>query len=285
MQVINPTSSFNIYANYNVGKSINLMSRIETSSAEQNSGEMVEGVLQEIILKKEVKKKNYNSVLRMLEWGYRVCFLMVLVIGISIVLPVIKNKFSDIKWLPGNKVEANSESNLDIGIVASPTPTPDPASLPFSIEITKIGVNDKVIPNVDAKNSTVYSEALKEGVAHGLNSGFPGQGEMIYIFGHSTDFEWNVATYNAIFYKIKDLEIGDEIILHHGSRDYFYQMYEQKIIAKDDTEFVNNMMNEDVLILQTCYPPGTSWQRLIVLAKPIRVEENGKSGFELVLGE
>jgi LPXTG-site transpeptidase (sortase) family protein len=151
----------------------------------------------------------------------------------------------------------------------APTPTPDPATLPFYIKIVKIGVDAKVIPNVDTVNPEVYKAALKEGVAHALGSAFPGQEDMIYIFGHSTDYAWNVATYNALFYQIKDLEEGDEIVLLHGGVEYRYAVSKKAIVEASDTALINENQYRNVLILQTCYPPGTSWKRLILLAKPI----------------
>ena len=40
-------------------------------------------------------------------------------------------------------------------------------------------------------------------------------------------------------------------------------------MAADDLSIVKDTHDQDVLILQTCYPPGTTWQRLLVLAEPI----------------
>lgn len=148
--------------------------------------------------------------------------------------------------------------------------TPNPASLPFSIKIEKIGVNAKVIANIEASNPDIYEPALKKGVAHGLGSAFPGEEKMIYIFGHSTDYVWNVETYNALFYQIKDLEKGDLIVLALGDKEYKYEVFEQKIVENNDTDSINNMQDMDVLILQTCYPPGTTWKRLLVIAKPVK---------------
>lgn len=152
----------------------------------------------------------------------------------------------------------------------SPMPTPDPATLPFSIQIPKILVDSKVVSNVNAADETIYRAALKEGVAHALGSAFPGEGKMIYIFGHSTDYAWNVATYNALFYQVKDLVAGDPVQLTLGSRTFQYRVREQRVISPTDIHVLEEFNDQNVLILQTCYPPGTTWQRLLVIAEPIK---------------
>jgi len=143
----------------------------------------------------------------------------------------------------------------------------DPASLPFSILIPKIELQAQVIANIDASNPDSYAPALKRGVAHALGSAFPGQGKMIFIFGHSTDYVWNVETYNALFYQIKDLEKGDSIYLTLGNTKYRYTVYEQKIVEPHNLEDITQTKNRDILILQTCYPPGTVQKRLLVFAE------------------
>lgn len=148
-------------------------------------------------------------------------------------------------------------------------PKIDKSKLPFSIVIPTIGVDSKVIANVDPADKDEYEAALKQGVSHTLGSSFPGDGKMIYIFGHSTDYAWNVETYNALFYQVKDLEVGDEVVLILGDVSYEYRVTGSKVIAADDVDYVNGFADQDVLLLQTCYPPGTTWQRLIVTAEPI----------------
>ena len=145
----------------------------------------------------------------------------------------------------------------------------DYASLDFSIEIPAIEVNEKVSSNVNPNIASEYKIALEEGVAHAKGSAFPGQDKLVYIFGHSTDGIWNVEAYNAVFYQIKDLEMGDEIILHLGDDNFKYEVVAKDVIKSTDIDFVNNKQDENLLILQTCWPPGTSWQRLFITAVPV----------------
>ena len=79
----------------------------------------------------------------------------------------------------------------------------------FSVVIPKIGANARVLANVDASDEKVYLDALNKGVAHAAGTKFPGESGHIFLFAHSTDYFWNVGTYNAIFYLLNKLAKGD----------------------------------------------------------------------------
>jgi len=165
-------------------------------------------------------------------------------------------------------IHKKSSSNPIIVVSqAMPTPKPvDPATLAFSLYIAKIDLEAKVMPNIDATDSQAYKAALKQGVAHAKGTAFPGQGKLVYIFGHSTDYAWNVETYNALFYQIKDLEIGDPVVANLGEQKYIYKVIEKKIVDATDMSLLEKNIDKDVLVLQTCYPPGTTWKRLLIVA-------------------
>lgn len=144
-----------------------------------------------------------------------------------------------------------------------------PESTDFGIVIPKIGANAKVIPNVDPTNQDEFLPILQQGVAHARGTVFPGMKGNIYLFAHSTDNFWNVGRYNAVFYLLKDLTVGDEIVMFFENRRYNY-IIEQSVIANPEevSLLVDNQRNEERLILQTCWPPGTTWKRLFIIAKP-----------------
>lgn len=150
--------------------------------------------------------------------------------------------------------------------------TPDYATLPFYIEIPSLELYEKVHANINPNDPEEYEAALETGVAHARNSAFPGQEKLIYIFGHSTNGIWNVEAYNAVFYQIKDLAIGEKIILHLGNEQFIYEVSAQDVVASSEVNFVNDLKEENILLLQTCWPPGTSWQRLFVTALPVVTE-------------
>ena len=138
----------------------------------------------------------------------------------------------------------------------------------FSLVIPKISAAAKIIPNVDPANEEEYTQALKQGVAHAKDTGLPGSQKTIYLFAHSTNTLENVAKYNAIFFQLKDLTAGDKIIIFYGGKKFTYQVISQEIVDAKSTSWLASF-GEEKLILQTCWPPGTSLKRLIVVAKPV----------------
>ncbi len=139
----------------------------------------------------------------------------------------------------------------------------------FSILIPKIGASEKIIPNVDPDNPNEFHQALLEGVAHAKGTVFPGFAGNTYLFAHSTDNWWNVGSYNAVFYLLKDLEPGDDVIIFFENRRYNYVVTEKGIADPSEVSLlVDNRGTEEKLILQTCWPPGTTWKRLFIVAQP-----------------
>lgn len=141
----------------------------------------------------------------------------------------------------------------------------------FSIVIPKIGANARIIPNVNAADETEYLAALKKGVAHVAGTAFPGEGGHIFLFAHSTDYFWNVSTYNAIFYLLYKLEAKDEINIFFKGQRYVYRVIDKKVVDPSQVEYLTRKSNKEFLTLQTCWPPGTTLQRLLVFA--VRVAE------------
>lgn len=138
----------------------------------------------------------------------------------------------------------------------------------FSIIVEKIGADAPIIPNVDAGNKTAYDAALKRGVAHALGTSLPGKPGVTYLFAHSTDTIFNVPRYNAIFYLLNEMVAGDKIVIFFNGRRFDYRVTETKITEATDVSYFTMQTSEQILVLQTCYPPGTTWKRLLVIAKP-----------------
>lgn len=139
----------------------------------------------------------------------------------------------------------------------------------FSISIPKIDATANIIANVDSNNPDEYLESLKRGVAHAKGTNFPGQNKLIYLFSHSTNSPLNFSEYNAVFYLLRKLEVNDKIYVYFLNKKYVYQVVEKRIAEANDTSWLEDKMNEEKLVLQTCDPPGTSLKRLIIVAKRI----------------
>lgn len=143
----------------------------------------------------------------------------------------------------------------------------------YAIYIPKINAKSKIIPNVDAGNATAYMAALKRGVAEAANLSHPGLKGTTYLFAHSTDSPVNFARYNAIFYLLDKLKEGDEAEIVYLGKLYKYRVTRLEVLGSSDTRYLVPQKEKEQLVLQTCYPPGTSWKRLIVVLD--RVGENG----------
>lgn len=136
----------------------------------------------------------------------------------------------------------------------------------FSIVIPKIGANARIIPNVDVSDEPAYLEALQKGVAHAKGTAFPGENSHIFLFAHSTDYIWNVGTYNAVFYLLSKLEKSDEVNIFYKNNRYVYKVIDKKIVDPSQVEYLTRKTNREFLTLQTCWPPGTTLKRMLVFA-------------------
>lgn len=138
----------------------------------------------------------------------------------------------------------------------------------FSLEIPVIKASSSIIDNVDANNPQEYRLALQKGVAHAKGSAYPGERGTIHLFAHSTDGPWNIARYNAVFYLLQDVSIGDKIQINYLGEEFPYQVTQKMIVARTQTEILAQK-DEELLVLQTCWPPGTTQKALLILAKRI----------------
>lgn len=145
----------------------------------------------------------------------------------------------------------------------------EPENPRFSVLIPKIGVNSFVVADVPVDDEDAYRKALKIGVAHARGTYLPDEEKTTLIFGHSTDSIWTVAHYNALFYLLGKLEPGDEISLFYETDKYDYKVVKTEVVKTDELAVINGDLERNQLILMTCWPPGTTWKRLLVWAEPV----------------
>lgn len=136
----------------------------------------------------------------------------------------------------------------------------------FSIVVPEIGANARIVPDVDAGNEEEYLTALKSGVAHAQGTAYPGEGGHIFLFAHSTDYIWNVGSYNAVFYLLYKLQNGMDINVFYKGQRYVYRVVDTKVIDPSEVQYLTRKTNKEFLTLQTCWPPGTALKRLLVFA-------------------
>lgn len=225
----------------------------------------------EIPLGGELRVAELISKLKAIAWGLRKSgagLLLVAVLGIGwIYMPLIAVEInykisSSRPRFASEQFQTSQESKIKIKNLDE-----------YSIYIPKINAKSKVVPNVDAGNSVAYMAALKQGVAEAANLSHPGLKGTTYLFAHSTDSPVNFARYNAVFYLLDKLKEGDETEIVYLGKLYKYRVTSVQILASSDIRYLVPQKEKEQLVLQTCYPPGTSWKRLIVVLD--RVGENG----------
>lgn len=147
-----------------------------------------------------------------------------------------------------------------------------PVDTEFSIVVPKIGINAPVVAGVNPASKPGYLKALKDGVAHSSTSFYPNEHGTVYLFSHSTNYEWFVKDLNAVFFRIKSLEEGDYVVVMYLGSRYTYKIREKKIVSPKEISYLNPQPGSRNLILQTCWPPGSVSKRLLIFGDLIDVK-------------
>lgn len=137
-----------------------------------------------------------------------------------------------------------------------------------AVVIPSLYMDEPTVYNVDPNNPAEYLEALKKGIAHAAGTGLPGFGGLGYYFAHSSSPDL-VRQNNAVFYLLGKLKGGEAITLWHEGKHYTYKVIKTKITLPTDVSFLNDSYSKETVVLQTCWPPGTSTKRLLVFAEII----------------
>lgn len=154
-----------------------------------------------------------------------------------------------------------------LGSALRDIPNWQPPNPDYSLYIPKIRAKSQVIGNVNVADEKEYLEALKRGVAEAAGLAHPGQPGTTYLFAHSTDSPLNFARYNAVFYLLDKLEAGDWVEVVYQNKLLRYKVAQVQILEASDTRYLTTGNPDEILVLQTCYPPGTTWKRLVVVAR------------------
>lgn len=104
-------------------------------------------------------------------------------------------------------------------------------------------------------------------LSHFPNSALPGEVGNSFITGHSVLPQfYDPENYLAIFSKLSDLEIGDDVIAELGENKFQYTVGYSKIVDPHDLSVLSKISaNGRNLTLMTCVPPGANTKRLVVV--------------------
>jgi LPXTG-site transpeptidase (sortase) family protein len=168
---------------------------------------------------------------------------------------LINNRISyDASTVVGGAVSGASTTNYDLNRAGR-------------ISIPRLNLQ---VPLLWPKDPTEFDADLTQGVIHYPGTALPGQRGIIYVSGHSSDYIWKHDPMAQIFTKLNYLKPGDDIYLDVYGVDgkvqnFRYQVTGSKTYKPDDqAQFIDNSGN--ILNLSTCWPIGTSTNRLVVTA-------------------
>lgn len=162
-----------------------------------------------------------------------------------------------------DKLINSTHNNIDMNIEIVPYEN--------RIVIPKIWKN---IPLVDVQNKTVenvkalediFMKELVNGIVRYPGSARPWENGNSFIFWHSSNFPWLEWKYNDVFALMDNLSFGDEIIAYYGQKKYIYKVKEKKIIKPGDTSVLKRNNNISEITLMTCWPVGTTLNRMVVV--------------------
>ncbi len=160
------------------------------------------------------------------------------------------------------------ELTYDLQTISKPLTKPlEPVDTDFGIVIPKIAANAQVVPNIDPYDSGAYQLALTQGVAQAKGTVFPGQTGNLFIFSHSSVNFYEAVRFNSIFYLLDKLEKGDEIDLYYQKEKFKYVVTEKKLVDPSEVKYLSGASTKKTVTLMTCWPPGTTFKRLIVVGE------------------
>ena len=142
----------------------------------------------------------------------------------------------------------------------------------YGIAIPSIFLDEPVVFNVDPNNPQEYQAALEKGIAHASSTAFPDSGGVGYYFAHSSSPEMR-RQYNAIFYTLGKLKPGDDVYIWFDNTKYHYQVSDSVITDPQDVSFLEAQYDRETIVLQTCWPPGTTAKRRLVFAQRVNTGE------------
>jgi LPXTG-site transpeptidase (sortase) family protein len=141
----------------------------------------------------------------------------------------------------------------------------------YYVDIPKIKAKSEIITGVSIQSKDEYLSVLNSGkVAQAEGSPLPGNGpgKAIYLFAHSSEQGWTIARSNPVFYLLDLLQKNDAVYLNKDGIVHKYTIYDKKVISANDTKYLDySNTDAEAVVLQTCWPIGTNWKRLLIFAK------------------
>jgi sortase A len=137
------------------------------------------------------------------------------------------------------------------------------------IIIPKINLEVPVVYGLNSIVENDIQDALEEGVVHYATTPEPGEIGNSVIVGHSSNNILNSGKYKFAFVLLRKLEKDDTFFIHKDGIRYTYKIYDKKVVPPNDVSVLGPAERTNSITLITCDPPGTSVNRLIIVAEQI----------------
>ncbi len=143
------------------------------------------------------------------------------------------------------------------------------------IVIPKIGKN---IPLIDVQQEKVEGKdelddilmkELEQWVVRYPWSALPWEKWNAFVFWHSSNFPWIAGEYNDVFSRLWQVNTWDIVYSYYGQKKYTYRIVEKKVIKPTEVDILKRDNDVSELTLMTCWPIGTTLNRLILIGELI----------------
>lgn len=149
---------------------------------------------------------------------------------------------------------------------------PKPRDEKFSVIIPKLGINQRVLSEVDINNQKEVESALKNGIGWAKGTVEPGNDGNSLLFSHSTQNAWDIWRYNAEFSLLRKLDTNDIFTIVYDGRQMDFIVFDKQVVPANDTSYLTSVAKGKIVTLQTCHPPGDNKERLLVRGRLIAME-------------
>ena len=129
-------------------------------------------------------------------------------------------------------------------------------------------------PTLNIKNAIVSTvdDNLGEHLVNFQGTAVPPEKGNAVVFGHSTlPSLYKPGDYHTIFANALNLKIGDPILVTINGVTYTYKIFAMSIVEPTDTSVLDQDVNQSILTVITCTPPGTVWERLVISSRLIKI--------------
>ncbi len=186
---------------------------------------------------------------------------------------------------PATTASSNNDSDQTAATVASQQSAqtsnayegdipPINTSIPASLNIPDLKIT---VPIIFGNTPDEVETDLQKGVVHYPGTALPGQIGTSYISGHSSNYVWAKGSYNNIFAKLGNLKKNASFTITATSTSgkqmiFHYVVTSSGIFSPtDQKQFAS--IGKSTVGLSTCWPVGTSSNRLVVFGQLAQVEQ------------